>query len=403
LAAFTTTMQAGGTRERLLWLFAAALILLAGLQVWAMLRFEPVGMDFLPLWTAGRMSWTQPDKVYDFARVTAAQAWLPQPHFTWPRPYAYPPTTLLLMAPLGRLPFWAATTAWTVLSVGAFLYACARLAGRRFAAVLAAALPAVVIAATAGQTVVLASALIVLGVLELERRPRVAGVLFAIAAIVKPQALIMAPVALLASGALEALLTGGAVMVAAIMTSTILFGPGRWSDWLASLPAFQHVIESIPGLGSVMISPFWVARELGLADVGAVAVAAVFALASAWFTWTVFRSPADTVRRAGALAVGGLLAAPYALDFDATLIAPAAAGLAVAAFTRGRVLMAPLALAAALAVTFSNLGLPALLAFAALVMVARPAQPPLEPERQTNRAEASLSPIPRQRLPAGTA
>jgi hypothetical protein len=258
----------------------------------------------------------------------------------------------------------------------------------------------VVIAATAGQTVVLASALIVLGVLELERRPRVAGVLFAIAAIVKPQAVIMAPVALLASGALEALLTGAVVVVAAIATSTILFGPGRWNDWLTSLPAFQHVIESIPGLGSVMIAPFWVARELGLADVAAVAVAAVFALASGWFTWIIFRSPADTVRRAGALAVGGLLAAPYALDFDATLIAPAAAGLAVAAFTRGRVLMAPLALAAALAVTFSNLGLPALLAFAALVMVAPPAQPPLEPERQTNGAEAGLSPIPRQRLSA---
>ena len=368
-------MQAGGTRDRLLWLFVAALTLLAGLQIWAMLRFEPVGMDFLPLWTAGRMTWTEPDKVYDFAKVTAAQAWLPQPHFTWPRPYAYPPTTLLLMAPLGRLPFWAATAAWTVLSLGAFFFACARLAGRRFAAVLAAALPAVVIAATAGQTVVLASALLVLAVLELERRPRVAGVFFAVAAVVKPQALIMAPVALLASGALEALLTCGAFVVVAIAASTILFGPGRWRDWLASLPAFQHVIESIPGLGSVLITPFWVARELGLPDTEAGAVAAVFALASAWFTWTVFRTPSDTVRRAGALAVGSLLAAPFALCFDATLIAPAAAGLAVAAFSRGRVLMAPLALAAALGATFSNLGLPALLAFAALVMVARPAQP----------------------------
>jgi hypothetical protein len=396
-------MQAGGTRERLLFLFVAALALLAGLQIWGLLRFEPVGMDFLPLWTAGRMTWTEPGKVYDFATVTAAQAWLPQPHFAWLRPYAYPPTTLLLMAPLGRLPYGAAVAVWTVLSLGAFLYACARLTGRPLTAVLAAGLPAVVIAATAGQTVVLASALVVLAVLELERRPRLAGALLAIAAIVKPQAVIMAPVALLASGALEALLTCGILVAAAITASTLLFGPDRWSEWLASLPAFQHVIESIPGLGSAMITPLWTARALGLPDGGPVVVAAAFALASAWLTWTVFRTPGDSVRRTGALAVGGLLAAPYAVCFDATLIAPAAAALAVAAFTRDRLVMALLALAAVLGVMAPNLGLTALLGFAALVMVARPAQPPspaLDSEGQANGSGASLSANPRQRSPA---
>ena len=104
-------MRATGTDRRLLVILTVALSALAGLQVWNMLRVEPLAMDFLPLWTAGRMVWSDPGKVYDFAAITSAQGWLPQPHFAWTRPYAYPPTTLLLMAPLGRLPYWAAVAA----------------------------------------------------------------------------------------------------------------------------------------------------------------------------------------------------------------------------------------------------------------------------------------------------
>ena len=370
MAATHRTPVATGFAQRLILLLVAGLAISAGLRLWGLMRFEPVGMDFLPLWAAGGMTWTAPHEVYDFAAVTAAQAWALPPHFAWLRPYPYPPTTLLLLAPLGRLPFWAADAIWSVISLGAFLLACWRLADRHRAAAVAVALclPAVVIAASAGQPVVLASGLLVLATLELERRPRLAGALFALAAIVKPQAAIMAPVALVAAGALEALVTAGLVGAAAVAASAILFGAERWGEWLASLPAFQRVVESVPRLGTAIVTPLWAARELGLSGAAA-AVAALFALGGAFLVWRLFRRPADAAHRIGALAVGSLVAAPYAMCYDATLLAPAAGAMALAAIARERPAIALFALAAAFEVTAPNLGLPAILAFAAVVIV----------------------------------
>jgi alpha-1,2-mannosyltransferase len=366
-------MLATGPGGRLLGGIAAVLAALAAIQLGELMRLEPPGMDLLPLWTAGRMVWTQPGKVYDFAAVTAAQAWLLPPHFAWLRPYADPPTTLLLAAPLGRLPYWIASGIWLALSLGVYLLAAARLAGRSMvlAALIAVTLPAVAIAVIAGQTVVLASGLIVLAVLELPRRPRLAGVLIAIAAIAKPQAAIMAPVGLLACGAFEALISAGLVAAVAAAASAILFGPGRWSAWFASFGGYQHMMENLGGLGSVIVTPFWAARELGLPGPACVSAATAFALAGAWLTWRCFRKAADPARRVGALAVGGLFAAPYALYFDATLVAPAATALAVVGFSQGRTVGPALALAAAFLVATPYLGLLSLLAFAALVLIDR--------------------------------
>lgn len=67
-----------------------AIVLIDGPRTWVLLQIQPLGIDFLPLWTAGRMAWTAPGKVYDFAAVTQAQSWL-LPHLRWLRPYAYPP------------------------------------------------------------------------------------------------------------------------------------------------------------------------------------------------------------------------------------------------------------------------------------------------------------------------
>lgn len=371
MAAFRSASEAAGLGHRLLVLLVAALGVSAGLELWGLMRFEPLGMDFLPLWAAGRMVGTEAHKVYDFAAITAAQAWALPAHFAWLRPYPYPPTTLLLLAPLGRLPFWAADAIWSLASFGVFLFACLRLAKRNriAAALLATCLPAVVIAASAGQPVVLAGGLIVLAVLELQRRPRLAGALFAVAAIAKPQAAIMAPVALVACGAWEALVSAGLVGAAALAASVLLFGADRWSEWLASLPAFQRVVESVPRLGGAIVTPLWAARELGLNGLAAASVAAVFALAGAGLVWRLFRRPGDAAHRVGALAVGSLVAAPYAMCYDATLLAPAAAALAVAAIGRGRPAVALFGLAAAYEITQPYLGLPALAAFAAAVIV----------------------------------
>ncbi|HXQ13459.1 MAG TPA: glycosyltransferase family 87 protein [Caulobacteraceae bacterium] len=354
-------------KVRALWGLALALAAIAAPQIWTLINFQPLGIDFLPLWTAGRMSWAHPDRVYDFAAVSHAQDWL-LPNLKWPRPYAYPPTTLLLLATFGRLPFWPALGAWLGLGLGVFLYAGARLAQRRRGLVLVLMVlsPAALLAQLVGQSVLLAAGLTVLAMLELERRPRLSGALFAIAAAIKPQAVLLAPIGLLAGGAFEALASAAVVEAVLIGLSVLCFGPARWAEWLGSFPAFQAVIDSAPGLVAGVITPAGAAHALGLSGMIATLWRAAFALFGAVLVWRAFARPGSMQARIAALAAGSLLAAPYAMHYDGTLLVPAAVAMAVDGVEAGGWTVRMLALCAVCEVTTPGVGVLAILAFAVL-------------------------------------
>lgn len=354
-------------KPRALWALAVALAALGLAQVAVLSHFQPPGLDFLPLWTAGRMAWTGHGQVYDLAAVTHAQAWL-LPNFHWMRPYAYPPTALLLLAPLGALPFWPALGLWMALGFGVFLHAGTRLTRDRRALALALMLlsPAVVVAAIVGQSVILVSALTVLAIVDLDGKPRRAGVWLALAAAIKPQAVLLAPLALLAGGAVEALVSAAVVGAALVALSAAVFGVPLWAQWLASLPGFEKVIEGVPNLMAGVITPLGAARLLGLGGPAALAWRAVFALVGAVLAWSAFARKADPPTRLAALAAGSLLIAPYAMHYDGAMLVPAAVAIAVGRMETQRWALGFLGLIAVCEVTTPDLGLLAVVAFALL-------------------------------------
>ena len=80
------------------------------------LRHQPLGIDFLPMWAAGHEAFVHPGRIYDFVRLT----WFQEPllgAFRGERPFVYPPTALLAFAPFGRLPFFWANAIWTSASL----------------------------------------------------------------------------------------------------------------------------------------------------------------------------------------------------------------------------------------------------------------------------------------------
>jgi uncharacterized membrane protein len=283
------------------------------------------------------------------------------------RPYAYPPTALLALAPFGALAFWPALALWTGASFAVFVAAGARLIPQR--RVLALALivlsPAVVLAALAGQTVVLAAGLVALALADLERRPRLAGVLLALAAALKPQAALLAPVALVACGAFETLAAAALAGAALAAASILCFGFARWPEWFASLAPFQAVVESIPRLMPGVITPYGAAHELGLAGPAALLWRALFGLFGLALVWRAFAASRDPAVRLAALGAGSLLAAPYAMHYDGTLLVIPAVMLALRLAAPGwpRRLIA---LFAVCQVTVPDLGLAAVTAFAVL-------------------------------------
>jgi hypothetical protein len=110
-----------------------------------------------------------------------------------------------------------------------------------------------------------------------------------------------------------------------VAVSALLFGVGAWTAWLGALPRFEAVVMADPSLVQRMVAPAALARWLGLAGPGLSVLQAGLALVAAAYVWITFRATGDWAARLTALAGGGLIAAPYAMQYETALLAAPAA------------------------------------------------------------------------------
>jgi len=280
----------------------ALFCLFAAMDVWigrAALQ-HPLGMDYLPLWTAMR---SDPTRVYDFSYITHQQAWL---YIGTLRPFVYPPTVLLVLAPFGLLPYWFSYAAF-VLSTGAlYLVATIRL-GADWRVLL---LPPIVFVAIAGQVTFLVGGLVILAA-SFRSRPILAGFLYGIAGVIKPQILVLLPVALITEGSWSTIFSTGAA--AGILALASLATGADWMAWLHALLPFQKLVLGNQSLVADAITPYIAWGRLGALIAGCFAVGIV---------WLAFRT-GDLSVRIIALCGGALLLSPYAMNYELALLAPA--------------------------------------------------------------------------------
>jgi hypothetical protein len=266
------------------------LVALAALALGAALAFALwVQPDFKLFWFVGR----HPALAYDFEAVHAPEfarlgaAFGPHDHL----PFGYPPTLLLLLGPLGLLPPMAAKMLWSGGWCAAFAWTAWR-DTRWVTPLLLLSVPLLWCAAI-GQTGLMIATLTVAGFQRLDERPRLAGVLLAVAACMKPQALLLAPIVLW--GRWE-VVRAAVLAAAAVVLASLLYGPGLWPQWLQSLPRFEALIGHSylkVGPGDLLPGLWW--RVL-------------LDLAGAAFAWR----RRDLV----GLLAGGLLCAPYVQLYD---------------------------------------------------------------------------------------
>lgn len=176
--------------------------------------------------------------VYDSNYITQQQ------HTTGgPRPFAYPPTfLLLLLISIAWLPFKTAYVTWVALSVTAYVAAGLRLTRWSWIAIYS---PTLLFAAMIGQSTLIVGALAIIGLLHSDRRPVLAGIVLGVAACIKPQLLLLVPMALAWRRDWAALgyaaATGGALALA----TTIVFGADIWREWLSSLSQFIAINDRL--------------------------------------------------------------------------------------------------------------------------------------------------------------
>lgn len=295
------------------------------LQLVLKLAAAPLFVDFLAMWTGGHLAALHPLQIYEPGVVDRAQAWL-LGSAAHDRPFPYPPDSLLVFQPLGALPFWPAAAIWMACTLAAFCAVVAGLLPRYRGLVLTLTLlaPGAVWATLSGQCVYLTGALAIAGVAQLERRPVLAGVLLGAAAAFKPTVLLMAPAALIGGRHWRTLIVSGLSGLAFVLLSALIWGPGLWFAWFAYAPRYLAAITANPAYVTAIVAPAGLAARLGLSGSPLLIWRLAFAGAGCIAAVLVFRRSKALWPRLTALFGASLIATPYAMNYETTLLLPGA-------------------------------------------------------------------------------
>jgi hypothetical protein len=298
-------------------------------------RGKPIGYDFMSYWSAARLALDgRADSAFDGATISAIQhqavPFLPNIWFPW----HYPPMFLLVVAPLGLLPYPAALALF-VLGTAALWAALVRciLPDRR-GWIVAAAAPAGLITLIDGQNAFLTVSLAGFALLWLDRRPLAAGILIGLLA-VKPHLAVLFPLALVAEGRWRTIAAAAATVALLGLASLLAFGSDSFAIFVRHLPISQAMADEGAVPWGTMPSPYVFALSLG-APVGVARVLqGAAALSAAAGVWRVWRKPDAFEAKAAILVAGSLLVSPYLFYYDLTWAALAIAWLALLGLRTG--------------------------------------------------------------------
>ena len=200
---------------------------------------------------------------------------------------------------------------------------------------LALAFPAVFVNLGHGHNGFLTAALFIGALLQLDRRPILAGILFGLIAY-KPQFGMLVPLVLAASGRWRAFAAAAVTVVVLALAVTLTFGVDVWRAFFASMQFTREVVLERGDTGWHKIQSVfsWVRMWGGGVPLAYLIQATVSAAIAAALVW-LWRSTASFPVKAAALLIGTLLATPYSLDYDLMLLAPAIAWLVMEASQRG--------------------------------------------------------------------
>ncbi|MBW3618195.1 MAG: DUF2029 domain-containing protein [Proteobacteria bacterium] len=289
-------------------------------QWWINATGLPADLDFVCFWSAGRL-------VIDGAPLGA---YTPDSLARWSEdarsyPFFYPPAYLLLVAPLGLLPFTAAAAAWVGATGAAYLAAVRAILPRAPVVALAAAAPAAFFNVYVGQNGLLTAALFGGALVLLDRRPIAAGLLIAALAY-KPHFGLLIPFLLLLTGRWRVFASATAGLLALNLLAAAAFGPQVFGAFLDGMTAAQNQLLETGALPWWKVQSLYGAtRWLDIPAPLAWTLHAAFALPLAGGLLLLWRSRAPYALQAAALPTAALLVSPYSAVYDyAVLMIPAA-------------------------------------------------------------------------------
>jgi hypothetical protein len=280
-------------------------------------------LDFVGLWSFARFAAENPpERLYDTAALVAFEVrFFGEPGISYPVPY--PPPFLLLVWPIGLMPYALARVVWIAVTLAAYLAAICAPDWRKSMIAASALAPTVIVSSIYGQSGLISAALMIGGARLVNDRPVIAGVLFA-ALIYKPQLGILIPVALIAGRYWRSLISAVATVCVIVALTVVAFGWSTWSAWANYVPVFsamaaansEHLSRLMPTITSAVLSLGGGATTAAVTQVLAFTMAA----ASVWISWRRGSGVAQTAL----LSAATFVATPYGFVYDMPMVTAAA-------------------------------------------------------------------------------
>ncbi len=300
--------------------------------------------DYTDMWAAGHLAARGMGNIF-FDKVSFNSALHAMfgpgfPEQIWP----YPPPILLLAVPLSTLPLLPGFLLYTCSTLG-LLWLVLRSNGFTRAACASVLLsPAVADNVLSGQNAALTATMLFGGLVLLDSRQFIAGMLLGLL-VIKPQLGLLLPVCLIASGNWRALTAMAISATILIGLSSLFFGLDAWLGFFERTRPMVAAIIEAPWQASpsqrIFASPLMAARSIGASTQVAYSLqisVALICAAVAWRTWRV--SSIDPLVRAAFTGLLTLAAAPWVHTYDMVALSLSVVILYPTASPRSRILLA---------------------------------------------------------------
>ncbi|MHB8068495.1 MAG: glycosyltransferase family 87 protein [Desulfobaccales bacterium] len=295
---------------------------------------KPLGSDFVGFYAASKLALNgDPAGIYSISKLHIIEKTVIGADIgSWA--WNYPPTFLVIVFPLALFPYAFSIAIWIFPALFCYLWMVRRIAPHPLTPWLFIAFPPTVNNLFYGQNGFFSTLLLGGGLLLIDSRPFMGGLLFGLLSY-KPQLAIMIPVAIIAGRNWRVFYGAAVSSISLFLISLILFGFSTWKAFLDNIP-FATKLANTHKFWAKMPTIFATARNLGadlvVAEVIQMAITLIAIVIVAWIWWK--RAPLTL--RGSSLVLATFLATPYAFEYDLVLIALPFAWLGWEEFSRGR-------------------------------------------------------------------
>jgi hypothetical protein len=294
----------------------AALVGLASIGLLIVSWFKaqgPLGSDFLAFWGAARaVAEGVPQAAYDLAWQQRIQTGA---GFEGWYAFVNPPPFLFVTAPFGPLPYPIAWIAWVAATYAVWAWTAARAWPRRLWP-LVFVFPGALIAAGHAQNGFVTGALLVGGVVLLDRRPVLAGALLG-ALIIKPHLALLVPFWLAAGGRWRAFAAAAASAVSLLVLAWLAFGTPTMLAYTTSWQASAALMRFGDDAFFLRMATLYAQMRLYAGEAAATIAAGALAAAMVVLVMRGWRRFGQDSLATGALMLAATaIASPYLFNYD---------------------------------------------------------------------------------------